>query len=358
MNNASTYRFQLDRTSKKWPCPQCRQKRFVRTVDTETREYLPDHVGRCDRENGCGYEFTWADYLKEKEAGRRPLIPSAPVEPPKPIDYLPMDYLHQSIHQKHWARNNFFQFLKSLFGERVATDLFNKYLLCTSAHWKGAALFPQVDEAGRLRQVKIMLHNPLTGKRMKEGALVERFDKTTRSYVTEVTEKPCSVIYGRFINEKTKDLNLVQTFFGCHLLSEHPDKIVCVVESEKTAVIASVYWPKFIWLATGGASGCRWRENETYKGLKGRSVTFFPDHGYFNLKTGKTCFQEWQERCERIADVLPGTRVHASDLLEKRLEGQERKDTDLADLLLEHRDEHTGFALTEQGYPAFWDYKF
>lgn len=41
--------------------------------------------------------------------------------------------------------------------------------------------------------------------------------------------------------------------YGEHLLNK--DKIICLVESEKTAVIASFYYPDFDWLATGGKSG-------------------------------------------------------------------------------------------------------
>ena len=357
VNTVSVFRYELDRSSKKHTCPQCGKKRFVLVIDNETREFLPDHVGRCDRENGCGYEYTWSQYLKETTTGEKLFIQSAPVEEAKPVDYLPMAYLSQSIHQKHRTKNNFFLFLTGLFGEFVSADLFTKYLICTSAYWKGAALFPQIDEAGNLRQVKIMLHNQVTGKRTKEGATVERLDKETRRYLTEISQRPCSMVYGRFINEQSKNLNLVQTFFGCHLLTEFPNKPVCIVESEKTAVICSVYLPQFIWMATGGASGCKWREYETYKCLKGRSVTFFPDYGFFNLKTGKTCFEEWTERCERIREALPGTKVRVSDVLEKRLADKERQDQDLADMLLV-RDEQTSFALTEEGYPVFWDYKF
>ena len=36
------------------------------------------------------------------------------------------------------------------------------------------------------------------------------------------------------------------------LLSENPTKSVAIVESEKSALIATHYMPEFIWLATGG----------------------------------------------------------------------------------------------------------
>lgn len=354
----TTYRHSLYKGSKKWRCPGCGHNTAVLYVDNETKEFLPDQVCRCDRENRCGYHFTPKQYFAEN--GRVNVVKSykpAKSEAPKPIDFLPSEYLAVIIDKKFRNRNNFYKFLSSLFSEPIASQLFKKYLLATSGYWKGACVFPQIDTEGNVRQIKIMLHDAYTGKRVKEGATVERWDGETKSHKTVVTENSCSLIYGRFINESTRHLNLQQVFFGTHLLREYPNTDVCIVESEKTALIASIYLPQFIWLATGGASGCRWRDYSVFKLLKGRNVTFFPDHGYFNRKSGKTCYQEWKERCERIKDTLGfDTRIKVSDLLEKRLPNTERNDQDIADLLV-IRDEPTGIALTEQGYPVIWDYE-
>jgi len=43
--------------------------------------------------------------------------------------------------------------------------------------------------------------------------------------------------------------------FGEHLLNG--DRSVCIVESEKTAVIASFFYPEYDWLATGGVFGAK-----------------------------------------------------------------------------------------------------
>ncbi len=43
--------------------------------------------------------------------------------------------------------------------------------------------------------------------------------------------------------------------FGEHLLDNTRQKTVCLVESEKTAVIASWFYPQYDWLATGSANG-------------------------------------------------------------------------------------------------------
>lgn len=352
----TTFRYNLDKTSRKSLCPQCGKKRFVRVLDNETGDFLPEHVGRCDREHGCGYEYKWSEWLKESGTGSTQYLEKrsfATVLQSKPVAYLPIQFLQQAA--RRYEQNNFYQFLISLFGERIAGRLCQEYLIGTSRHWRGAAIFPQIDKEGNLRQIKIMLHHPQTGKRIKEGATVDQYNKLTGTYDTVVTERPCSLIYGKYIDESTKNLNLQQVFFGQHLLAEYPDKEVCITESEKTAIIASVYLPQFVWIATGGASGCKWREYDTYKALRGRSVTFFPDHGIFNVKSGKTCYQEWCERVERIREAIPGQMIRVSDLLEKRLSDSERKDQDLADLLL-IRDETAGVALTEAGYPVMWDY--
>ena len=45
-----------------------------------------------------------------------------------------------------------------------------------------------------------------------------------------------------------------QCLFGEHLLPQHPDKPIALVESEKTAIICSGLMPQYLWLATGGKS--------------------------------------------------------------------------------------------------------
>lgn len=40
LNNS--FKYQLEKGSKKYNCPSCNQKRFVRYVDIETNEQLPE----------------------------------------------------------------------------------------------------------------------------------------------------------------------------------------------------------------------------------------------------------------------------------------------------------------------------
>ena len=109
------------------------------------------------------------------------------------------------------------------------------YHVGTSYKWGGSTIYWQVDKDDKVRTGKVMLYNPKDGHRVKEP----------RSYVGWAHA---------FLH--LPDFNLCQCFFGEHLLAQHPTMSVAIVESEKTAIIASHFIPNFIWLATGGMHGC------------------------------------------------------------------------------------------------------
>lgn len=71
------------------------------------------------------------------------------------------------------------------------------------------------------------------------------------------------------------DYKLRQCLFGEHLLTDK-DAPVAIVESEKTAVFASIFFPCAIWFATVGLENLR---EETTRCLRGRRIYLFPDLG-------------------------------------------------------------------------------
>jgi hypothetical protein len=121
-----------------------------------------------------------------------------------------------------------------------------------------------------------------------------------------------------------KDYNLKQCFFGEHLLTIHPSKQVCIVESEKTAMLCAVYMPQFLWIATGGKNGCNFNLKQYNHVLAGRVITLYPDVGEEEL---------WRQRSLGI----PGSCVRVSEYWaaiagkQGNMEGQ-----DLADYLPNH----------------------
>ena len=108
-----------------------------------------------------------------------------------------------------------------------------------------------------------------------------------------------------------------------------------IVESEKTAIVASIYIPEMVWIATGGKYGCKWKNDASvHTVLSGRNVTLFPDLGAFN---------EWNEIA---TSIISAKAVAISDLLEKNATDNERgQGLDLADYLLPL--DHKAFAVPE-----------
>jgi hypothetical protein len=146
---------------------------------------------------------------------------------PKPVSIIPVEVFKASL--KAHETNYFVKFLIGLFGVEVASQLVSRYFIATSKHWNGATVFWQIDTRGKVRTGKIMLYSPITGKRVKN------------------LEPPVYWVHKAL---KQPEFELRQCLFGEHLLIDKT-KPVAIVESEKTAVIASIYLPQFVWVAVG-----------------------------------------------------------------------------------------------------------
>jgi hypothetical protein len=373
-------------------CPQCgKPNEFALYINLSNGDPIDETCGRCNRENGCGYHLTPGEFFKQNpernkaEARNGQLIGSqrhfsAP-EPEKPIDFIPLELVEQSV--KAYEHNNFYKFLHSLFGPVVATDRVKVYLIGSSHRvlWKDATVFWQIDTEGRARQAKLMLYNPDTGKRLKAGnaALIHtasnfwRVMKAARpedwqhlmtgnqqgDYSEIELFEDAAKVYGRYLSAETRNLNLRPCFFGEHLLAEYPRAVVNICESEKTAILASVYFPapEFVWIAAGASNGVRWNEQATFEVLRNRKVILWPDLGFANREKTMTFFDKWAERAERISAVMPCT-IRVSNFLETKATPERiAAGYDFADYLL---GQHTpgSMALTEapHQYPVIWDH--
>lgn len=311
----------------RYRCPQCgRLGKFARYI-FENGDYISDEVGRCDRENSCGYHKKPKDYFLEKPNKGKGVnyyqSRSCYKEAEKPVQFLSTELMSQTL--RVYEQNNFFLFLASLIDRERVIGQMKKYNVGTSKHWKGANIFWQVDIDGRVRQLKLMLYDPMSGKRIKSDGLAMKWDTITQTYYEDIGGNDKSIIYGKFIQGgKFKNLNLRQCLFGEHLLSK--DGPVAIVESEKTAIIADYYYPQFIWIATGGSNGAGFTKPEVCRVLRDRDIILFPDLG----QTDK-----WREKAKKIQRIIP-CRVVVSDLLEEKAGPEERsKGWDLADYLID-----------------------
>lgn len=274
---------------------------------------------------------------------------------PKEIDpeytaYIPDVYLDMCC--QSYELNSFAVGLTAAFGPTLCNRAIEKYMIGTSKLFYKAGyysvVFPQIDKDIQFRQCNIILYDAVTLKRVKKNVEgVKRFDKYAGQYVDMQPGDQCARKYGKELDPRLKadNVTLQCCFFGEHLLSIDSVKPVCIVESEKTAVICDIFYPQFIWLATAGSTGVRWTEREFCGVLHDRTVKLYPD---------ASKYREWNDKAGIIAGLVRCD-ISVSDLIERRATADERSaGFDLADYLFNQCHE-TGLALTDQGYPAMWD---
>ena len=298
------HRFELEpyrSPANKHTCPACgKRRRFIRYIDNETGNYLRDDVGRCDREVECGYHYPPRQFFRDNPFEKPQLetsvtSPALRATPPKNrrgvkaaplfLGELPdsfnrdeglrgnkarLDDSHQQpsliateVYEQSlsgYDYNHFLTYLFSIADARAASRATRLYDIGTGDKWPGATIFWQQDADGSIRTGKVMLYDAETGKRVK---------------------KPYNHITWMHSHLKLKDYALRQCLFGEHLLNEPGEKSkpVALVESEKTAVIASAWMPQYLWMATGSLGNLNGR---MCKPLQGRELFLFPDAGATN----------------------------------------------------------------------------
>ena len=301
------YRFSLEKyhgMKTKHICPSCGKRTFTLYVD-EQGNIIDDSVGRCDRSDQCGMHFSpkqWFADHPTTEWKKAPDIIKAIQQPPKPFGVVPFHYIDKSVS----PLSTFIQFLATLFDKATIDRLIGMYFLgATKDH---SVIFPQIDNAGRCRTAKIQGYDVTTGKRVKGS----------NDFVHSRLKKRGAL---------PNDFNLQMCLFGLHLIrnKEYENRTICIVESEKTAVIASGCLPQHLWMAAGALE---WINASKLLPLKERKVLLYPDAS----KNG-TAYERWQ----KIANEAKGSGIDVvvSDLLEKRCTDEQRAiGYDIGDLLV------------------------
>jgi hypothetical protein len=305
MNN---YRYTLEPYNgikTRYRCPNCNKVRnFTRYIDTQTNEHFSDGVGACNSKIKCGYHYKPNQYFQDNNISfdktiSEPFVKLVPLPKPK-TSLIKLEVVAESMANKN--PNFFIDFLTSIWDKGIADLLAYRYNIGTSNCWNGATTFWQQDVKGNVRSGKIMLYNPANGKRIK---------------------KPYNHINWEHKIQKLVNFNLEQCYFGEHLLNEDKHKPVALCESEKTAIICSIYLPEFIWLACGSLNNLNEAKTRV---LKGRNVVLFPD-----LK----CFDLWNDKIPYLTKLA---NFRTSTLLEEKATENERKQgLDIADYLLKIR---------------------
>ena len=341
---STSHRYQLQPYAgpkSRFRCPRCEKPRcFTRYVDTETGEQLPDEYGRCDREANCGYDLSpyarpasgGLSYATAIERGERPAASSVATQKVRPapastaVLSIPPDVYQATL--THYEHNNLALLLCQHFGLGVTAELLRRFCLGTSAYWAGACVFWLVDEQGRARGGQVVLYDA-SGHTVKEPRRHTTWAHTALAHQFERRGQPAPPWLTEYAHHGQKSPCL----FGLpQLASSPPTQPVALVESAKTAMLATPYSPRYVWLATMGLS---YLTPERLEPLRGRRIVLFPDAG---------AYVAWNSRADELR--RQGFDVRVSKDLEKMATEEERNaGLDLADVLLREWP----------GYPPNWD---
>lgn len=280
------YKYRLEKYSgraTRHECPHCHtQLSFARYID-ERGSSIAEIVGRCNRDDKCGYHLTPSEYFRDKGISYTPTIYVEPKLLP-PTDYVPEGMMVRTLR----TDNAFLRWLTRYFSLSDVAQAVERYRIGDA---KGdRVIFWQIDREDRIRTGKIMMYDEFTGHRVKNVS--GSFD---------------------WVHRKVKNpYQLSQCLHGLHLVNG--EKPIAVVESEKSAIVASLTIPEYTWVSTGSKQNYRLLED-----VKGYDVTMFPDLG---------AYDEWQKYAKKYS-------YKVSEMLEQIASEEERENgLDIADYII------------------------
>ena len=332
------HRYTLEKGSKKHLCPECGKKRFVRYMDIQSSDYLPEQYGRCDRESKCLYHLNpyldgYAKMIWEQEQKVTKVTKVTPQNKlfftqPKPV-FFDFETFKQTLQPERYEKNTFIQNLfyrvQFPFKASEVEKVIQLYRLGTvvNGYRAGAITFPFIDVKGNVRAIQ-----------------VKQFDEQNHTIGTDFLHSIIEKHHTRknkplpeWLEAYIKQDKRITCLFGEHLLSKYPGNPVALVEAPKTAVYATLYFglpeapESLIWLAVYNKSSFSF---DKLKVLQGRFVYVFPDLS----KDGNT-FKEWETKAKEYESRLTGTRFVFSNLLEQLAPDHDKSEgNDLADYLI------------------------
>lgn len=351
------YRFILDKSSKKFNCPRCGKKRFVKMIDSLTGQYLSDEFGRCDRDESCQYFkipeaqsefFFFIEFLSVRSFSKKSFrsvdkdgvihyIPKSIIKEIKDeVLLLPEWYLikkdisFNGCNFKEFKKENKSGFIlvnespqtQSKKTEKItfhSPDLLND-LMSKSVEdnlTKFLKSFFSAEEVDKIKKDYFLMGTDL---KWKNSTLFLQLDKQKVFRSGKIMLYNCDSgkrvkslkNYVSWLHSalKIQDFEVNQCLFGLHLSEEYPDKDIAIVESEKTAVILSLVIKDFIWMATGGSGNLKL---ERLSPIKDRRIILYPDKGVFD--DWKKVESEAKENGFRIStsDILENTSLNDGD---------------------------------------------
>ena len=321
------YRYILDRSSKQFICPnpECGQKRFKRYIDNETKLYLPEKYGKCNRADNCRYHLNPYKDRYGRDEGKQHESQPLPPKMPQPVYFMPEIVLKATLKAESYNNNTFILNLLKICPIEDIAKVISLYKIGTIPEGKrtGAVTFPFIDYQGNIRTIQAKQFNDANhtienGTDFVHSILIRNYSKQGKALPGWLQEYQKNEGSPRFVS----------CLFGEHLLAKYHSNPIALVEAPKTAIIATLYFglpdgpTKLLWLAVYNKSSLT---IDKCKILQGRKVVLFPD---------LNAFDEWNAKAKEFKAKIATTQFVVSDLLEKNASAYEKKQgLDLADYI-------------------------
>lgn len=307
------YKWELETGSKKHICPHCKRKSLTKYVVKGTKTYLGDDFGWCDHQNSCTYhKFPEKDF-------KGVVKPVMKKELPPPKRLIPeRDFIQRLLNSKPSV---FYKFCNDTLG--ISKDHLTRWQVGAKGKFTAFVLSESKGESVNVKFIAYAcLDNEKDCKRDKSiktnGNPVFIPHYLGKSYLKSqgIETEPVKL-------EGWQDFySFDRCFYGEHLWEQAKD--TCLVESEKTAVLASYFFPKYNWLSTGGNNGMRFKQFEIFYGYTGR-IWNLVDNDKAGLKKSKTI--QW-------LDTLATMRDDPNEILSVNLFPEAVEGWDLADAII------------------------
>ncbi len=318
MKTISTNGYFLDPTSAKFDCPECKQRTFVRYVNKEGK-YLPNHVGRCDREIHCTYHYKASEFFRDNNVDVNNMTCET-VERATEFYQIPQRCLCakqeiMTLNQDfQGCPNNFIRYLIDVLHfsqEHLKSHMLKYNVFITQEkqrfilsdftdlpyyHLEGDKKSPYTYEEKAELFYNYYRNYEKNIQRVQYFYVSANNDvRTAREIIYKADfhrEKDSGLLIHHQFDDYSKNKRVKWCIFGEHLLTDTSDKRnIIIVEAEKTAFVMSLYYPEFLWLAVGGINGI----SADYEYCRNDVINYFIPDADVDRK-GISCADKWSKK--------------------------------------------------------------
>jgi hypothetical protein len=390
------YRYKLDRTSKKVICPSCKETSFVLYVYADTKEYLPEQYGRCNRESNCNYlavppletkcfyvpfetikTYNEASYKISAKGSYHYLPKSQVYEVLSSGAYVsefclkgektenPPTFIESDVKYFHGFNNGSqkaptakpepkpahkIEFIpdRILSGtlKQYENNVFLNNLLKNIQYPFNAS---DISKAISLYYLGTIIKGDLKGAicfpfididKKVRVIQVKQFDSKNHTIKTTFIHaiikqhlKEKNISFPDWLNNYQNNEKFVSCLFGEHLLNKYPTNPIALVEAPKTAIYGTLYFG-----FPDNPKNYIWLSSYNLSSLTFDKCKILKGRKVMlfpDLSKDGKAFELWNTRAKEFEKELPNTIFKVSDLLERNATPEQRQNGfDLADFLI------------------------